>query len=111
MYTYLAALFSFSFVLGIGILFRFVCVDCFWLIPLFSIYLSFLRYAYHKANCISLELSDFAYALVFSFLGSFLIQKFVHPIDVHVFSFLYLCSLVGVVQFASSIRFKTLIKN
>ena len=80
-----------------------------WLILLFALYSLLLRLFYRQASCRSLELKDFALALLFAFGCSLLLRRLSHPVDVHGFCYLYLCSFVGVVQYACSIRFKTLI--
>lgn len=109
MLTYLAALSSFALMIGIGILFRFLSVASAWLILLFALCSLLLRLFYRQASCRSLELKDFALALLFAFGCSLLFRRLSHPVDVHSFCYLYLCSFVGVVQYACSIRFKTLI--
>lgn len=109
MVTYISSVFSFSIMIGIGILFRFVYVDCAWLILLFSIACILFPLLYHDANCKSLEIKDFGLALIITFLNIFVVQTLFHPVDIHQGTYLFLCSTIGVVQYAASVRFKTLL--
>ncbi|WP_143404392.1 hypothetical protein [Merdibacter massiliensis] len=109
MYTYIAAICSYALCICIGMLFRFICLDCAWLIILFGFSILILPVFYRQSNCKALEIKDFAIALIFTFMASMFIHLRFHPIDLHSFCYLYLCSIIGIVQYASSIRFKTLI--
>ncbi len=110
MLTYLAALFSFAALIGMGILFRFLCVDAVWFLLLFALLSPLLHLFYHRASCRPLEVKDFALALLFSFICALLLRYRFHPMDLHSFAYLYFCSFVGVVQYACSMRYKTMIE-
>lgn len=109
MKTYFAALCSYAIVISLGILFRFICVDCIWLILLFAVISPSLHGVYREASCHSLEIKDFAIALIMTLLDYVFIKIVFHPFDFHQLAYTYLCAVIGIVQYASSIRFKTLI--
>ena len=108
--TFFTALVSFALPLSFGALFRFVPLESFWLIPLFLPCTALLRLFYRKASCRSLEIRDFALALIFAALCALMLHLMGISADLHVFCYLYLCSFTGIVQLACCIRFKTLLR-
>lgn len=94
--TYFAALVSFALSLSFGALF----LPC----------TALLRLFYRKASCRSLEIRDFALALIFAALCALMLHLMGISADLHVFCYLYLCSFTGIVQLACCIRFKTLLR-
>lgn len=105
----IAATATYALLISVGVLFRFICVDSLWLILLFALLLPLLRLFYPRASCRSLEIKDAALALAVCMLEVLLLHSLFHPVDIHAFCYLYLCTYVGVVQLACSCRFKTLI--
>ena len=95
--------------LFLGNVLQFLNVQAYWMIPIFLILIKGISLFYKEANTKSLEVKDFIFALIITFVFYFCYHLLDFPISNVFFTYYYLVSFICVELYADSIRFKSLI--
>lgn len=98
----------FTCLIALGQLFMFVEGAIYFLCPAYLFLLFLMQFCYQE-NCKTIEKKDIVIITLFCILSYLVLPLLGYTMSFDAFSYLFLCTFVSYISFASSIRYKSLI--